>query len=128
MPNFHLKPNEIEAVVAFFANLAKRSTQDPKPQIPKFEESKLAQGKLLYFLKCTECHNMGTVVPTPEAKQQGPDLIHVSNRILYEWMPVWVNNPRRMYPQARMVDTNLSPQEVEAVQAFVWKTSSDSKK
>jgi len=128
MPHFNLKPQEIDSVVALFANIAKRSTQDPKPEIPRFEEAKLSQGKLIYFLKCTECHNMGTTIPTPEAKQQGPDLVQVSDRILYQWMPVWVNNPKQVYPQARMVDTNLTPQEVEAVQAFVWKTSADTKK
>lgn len=128
MPQLNLKPDEIEAIVALFANLAKRSTHDSKMDIPQFEESKLSQGKLIYFLKCTECHNMGKVIPTPEAKQQGPDLIQVSNRILYQWMPVWVNNPKQVYPHARMVDTNLTPQEVEAVQEFVWKTSTDNKK
>jgi mono/diheme cytochrome c family protein len=119
MPQLNLKQDEIESVVALFASLAKRSTQDTKPQIPHFEESKLSQGKLIYFLKCTECHNMNNVIPTPEAKQQGPDLIRVSDRIVYEWMPLWVNNPKQVYPQARMVDTNLTPQEVEAVQSFV---------
>jgi cytochrome c oxidase cbb3-type subunit 2 len=128
MPHLNLKPEEIEAVVALFANIAKRSTQDPAPRMPQHDQAKLDQGKLIYFLKCTECHNMGNVIPTPVAKQQGPDLITVSDRILYEWMPVWVNNPKQVYPQARMVDTNLTPEEVEAVQAFVWKTSSDAGK
>ncbi|HEY4491642.1 MAG TPA: c-type cytochrome, partial [Acidobacteriota bacterium] len=128
MPQLNLKPDEIESVVALFASLAKRSTHDAKREIPQFEETRLSQGKLIYFLKCTECHNMGSVIPTPEAKQQGPDLIRVSDRILYQWMPLWVNNPKQVYPQARMVDTNLTPQEVEAVQSFVWKTSLDSRK
>lgn len=128
MPHFNLKPEEIEAVVALFANIAKRSTQDAAPAVPQVDQARLSQGKLIYFLKCTECHNMGTAIPTPEAKQQGPDLILTSDRILYQWMSVWVNNPKQVYPQARMVDTNLTPEEVEAVQAFVWKSSTDSKK
>jgi cytochrome c2 len=128
MPHLQLKQEEIEAVVALFASIAKRPAQDTKQTIPHFEEAKLSQGTLIYFLKCTECHNMGTAIPTPEAKQQGPDLIAVSDRIRFEWMPVWVNNPKQVYPRARMVDTNLNPQEVEAVQAFVWKTSAEAKK
>lgn len=123
MPQFNLKQDEIEAVVALFADIAKRDIKDPPEQIPAFDDGKVIQGKTLYFLKCTECHNMGTVIPTPVAKQQGPDLITVSDRILYKWMPVWVNNPKQVYSAARMVDTNLTPQEIEAVVSFVWKTS-----
>jgi mono/diheme cytochrome c family protein len=125
MPQFNLKNDEIEAIVALFANIAKRDVNDPVQQVPSFDQAKVSQGQLLYFLKCTECHNMGSVIPTPEAKQQGPDLITVSDRLLYRWMPVWVNNPKQLYPAARMIDTNLTQQEIDAVVAFVWKTSVD---
>lgn len=125
MPHFDLKPDEIDAVISLFAKIGDRKYPEPPPVAETIDPKKATEGQLIYFVKCTECHNMGTVVPTPEAKQQGPDLINVSKRIRFEWIPTWVNNPKQLYPGARMVDTNLSPDEIEAVRSFVWKTSVD---
>ena len=125
MPRFDLQPDEIDAVISLFAKLADRKYPEPPPVAETIDPKQAAEGQLIYFIKCTECHNMGTVVPTPEAKQQGPDLINVSQRIRFEWISTWVNNPQRLYPGARMVNTNLSDEEIEAVRGFVWKTSVD---
>ena len=125
MPNLNLSAAEIDAIVALFAQIARRPLPEPPDPPARIDESRIADGTLLYFLKCTECHNLGTVVPTPEAKRQGPDLINVSRRLRFEFIRGWVNNPRSINPLARMVDTNLTPEEIEAVTAFVWKTSTE---
>jgi mono/diheme cytochrome c family protein len=125
MPDLKLTPAEIDAVVALFDSLAGpqvvAATEAPAPA--QFAPDLVARGQLLYFLKCTECHNLGSVVPTPEAKRQGPDLIHVTQRLRYDWIPSWVKNPVAVYPGAAMVDTNLGDDDIEAVRAFLWKTS-----
>jgi mono/diheme cytochrome c family protein len=125
MPDLKLTPPEIDAVVALFDSLAGpqvvAATEAPAPA--QFAPELVARGQLLYFLKCTECHNLGSVVQTPEAKRQGPDLIHVTQRLRYDWIPSWVKNPVAVYPGAAMVDTNLGDDEIEAVRAFLWKTS-----
>jgi mono/diheme cytochrome c family protein len=125
MPDLKLTPAEIDAVVALFDSLAGpevvAKTEAPAPA--SFSPELVAKGQLLYFLKCTECHNLGSVVPTPEAKRQGPDLIHVTQRLRYDWIPSWVKNPVAVYPGAAMVDTNLGDDDIEAVRAFLWKTS-----
>jgi len=125
MPDLKLTPVEIDAVVALFDSLAGpevvAKTEAPAPA--SFSPELVAKGQLLYFLKCTECHNLGSVVPTPEAKRQGPDLIQVTQRLRYDWIPSWVKNPVAVYPGAAMVDTNLSDDDIEAVRAFLWKTS-----
>jgi hypothetical protein len=59
------------------------------------------------------------------AKQQGPDLIQVSQRLRFEWIPEWVANPLAVYPGTAMVDTNLEPEEIESIRAFLWKASSE---
>ncbi len=123
MPDFKLSPEEIDGVLAYLAKIAGRPYPEPEAAAVAVDEAKAKEGLLLYFLKCTECHNMEGVIGTPEAKRQGPDLINVSKRIHYEWMPTWVNNPKQAYPGARMVDTNLTPDQIAAVTAFVWKTS-----
>ena len=51
--------------------------------------------------------------------------LDISKRIRFEWVPTWVNNPQKVYPDTRMVNVNLTPEQVEAVRAFVWKASVD---
>ncbi|MCC6995696.1 MAG: c-type cytochrome [Deltaproteobacteria bacterium] len=125
MPNLHLTGEEIDGVLALFASLADRQYPEPPPAPAVIDDKLLADGQLLYLLKCTECHNLGNVIPTPEAKRQGPDLINVSRRLRWEWLPAWVGNPQAVYPGTTMVDTNLTPDEIKAVAAFLWKTSTD---
>ncbi|MFO0982495.1 MAG: c-type cytochrome [Planctomycetota bacterium] len=124
MPDLKLQPREIEGICALFAKVAGRSY----PEADEAATVKLDQandGMLLYFLKCTECHNLGTVVPTPEAKRQGPDLINVTKRMRFEFIPTWVNNPQAIYPGTAMVNTNLTREQIDAVTAFIWKTSTE---
>jgi len=125
MPNLGLSADEIDGVLALFASLSGRQYPEPPPPAAVIDEKIVAAGQLVYFLKCTECHNMGTVIPTPEAKRQGPDLIFVSKRLQWDWLPIWVGNPEAVYPGTKMIDTNLTPDEIKAVSAFVWKTSTD---
>jgi cytochrome c2 len=128
MPDLGLTAKEIEGVLAVFANVAHRPYPEPAPREIVIDESKVAAGQLIYFLKCTECHNMGNVIPLPEAKRQGPDLIEISRRMQFDWIATWVKNPQEVYPDTRMVNTNLTAEQVEEVRAFIWKTSVDAKK
>jgi cytochrome c oxidase cbb3-type subunit 2 len=123
MPNLGLAANEVDAVLSYLASNAHRSYPEAGATTPTFEQATIDKGKLIYFLRCTECHNMGTVIPTPLAKQQGPDLINVSARLRYEFVAPWVRNPKEFNPYTRMVVTNLTPEEVDQVSAFVWSTS-----
>ena len=127
MPSLGLTDAEIDALLSVFAKVANRTYPD-QPETPvHVDASKLDDGTLLYFLKCTECHNMGTAIPTPVAKQQGPDLINVTQRMRFDFMPRWVKAPQDVNPDARMVDTNLTDDQIAAVTAFVWKTSLDAR-
>lgn len=122
MPNLHLKPDEIEGVLTLLAHVAGRPYPKPAPTPPAIDADKASEGMLFYVVKCAECHNLGSVIPTPLAKQQGPDLIHISRRLRYDWIPDWVANPMSVYPGTSMVDTNLTQHEIDVVRAFLWKT------
>ena len=128
MPDLGLTPKEIDGVLAVFANVARRTYPEPPVAQVTIDESKVGPGQLIYSLKCTECHNMGNVIPLPEAKRQGPDLIEISRRMEYDWIATWIKNPQEIYPHTKMVDTNLTPEQIEQVRAFIWKTSVDAKK
>lgn len=128
MPNLGLSPDEIDAVLAYLASNAHRSYPEPEPPLPTFDADTIGKGKLIYFLRCTECHNLGAVIPTPVAKQQGPDLINLSKRLRFEFVGPWVKNPKELNPYTRMIVTNLTPEEVTQVSAFVWSTSVEAQK
>ena len=123
MPDLGLADGEIDAVLSVFAKVAGRSYPDATEPPVQIDEAKAKEGGLLYFLKCTECHNMGTVIPDPLAKQQGPDLVNVTKRMRFEFMPRWVKSPQDVSHDARMVDTNLNDEQIAQVTSFVWKTS-----
>jgi cytochrome c oxidase cbb3-type subunit 2 len=125
MPNLGLTDAEIYAILSVFAKVANRSYPDQQEPAVQIDAAKINEGTLLYFLKCTECHNLGTTIPNPAAKQQGPDLINVTKRMRFEFMPRWVKAPQDVNPDARMVDTNLTDEQIAAVTAFVWKASLD---
>jgi mono/diheme cytochrome c family protein len=128
MPDLKLRPDEIEALLRLFAHVAQRPYPDPAETPAALPETDLAKGQLLYVLKCAECHNLGNVIPTPEAKRQGPDLIWANRRLRYDWIPDWVKSPSAVYPGTTMVDTNLSVEEIELIRGFLWKISRDSEK
>ena len=93
------------------------------PDTSKFPADKVGEGQLLYLLRCTECHNLGNAIGTPLVKQQGPDLIRVARRVDYAWAKNWILNPRKIDPKTRMIVPDLTPEQVDLVRMFVWKTS-----
>jgi mono/diheme cytochrome c family protein len=123
MPDLGLTDAEIDGVLALFAKMANRTYPEPAPQVEMTDRGKESHGKLLYFLRCTECHNFGNAIPTPLAKQQGPDLIHLAARLRGDWLPKWISDPKSLYPDTRMPNPGLKPDEVEAVRQFIWNTS-----
>jgi len=126
MPDLHLSDDEVEVMTKYLATVGKRHDAPiALPDVAKFPEDKLDEGKLIFFLRCTECHNLGNVIETPVVKQQGPDLIRVTRRLDYEWAKKWILNPRLIDPKSRMIIPDITPEQVDAVSMFVWKTALD---
>ena len=95
----------------------------PTPALAQLVTDDVNAGKVLYMVRCTECHNLGKVVETPVIKQQGPDLIRVAERIDYTWAQRWITDPKKIDPNTKMTVPGLSPKEVDQVRAFVWWSS-----
>jgi mono/diheme cytochrome c family protein len=124
MPDLPLTDDEIAAMTKYIAAMGHRSPgRVTVPDAATFPAEKVAEGKLLYVVRCTECHNLGTVIPTLPIKQQGPDLIHVPRRVDYDWAKRWIQNPKAIDPKTKMVVPDLTPEQVDAVRMFVWKTA-----
>jgi mono/diheme cytochrome c family protein len=126
MPQLALSDEEIEVMTTYLATVGKRAVGPVDvPDPATFPPEKVEQGKLLYVVRCTECHNLGTAIPTLPIKQQGPDLILVPHRVDFEWAKRWIQNPKAIDPKTKMVGPDLTPEQVEAVRMFVWKTAID---
>ncbi len=129
MPHLGLSDEEVDVMTNYLAAVGKRH-EGPiaLPDVSKFPPDKLGEGQLLFMLRCTECHNLGNVIGTPVAKQQGPDLIRVARRVDYEWAKSWILNPKKIDPKTRMIVPDLTPEQVDLVRMFVWKTAIDADK
>lgn len=126
MPHLALTADEIAALTRYLAAMGHREVAAiPLPDTASFPAAKLEEGKNLYVLRCTECHNLGKVIETIPIKQQGPDLIRVAHRVDYVWAKRWITDPKAIDPNTKMVTPGLTPEQVDAVRMFVWKTSID---
>jgi len=124
MPKLPLSSEEIEAVVRYLAVMGHRKPGPvTTPALAQLAHEKLDEGKLLFMLRCTECHNLGKVIESPPIKWQGPDLIRVAGRVDYDFARRWILDPHKIEPQTKMVVPGLTAQQVDAVRAFVWKAS-----
>lgn len=124
MPKLPLSAEEIEAVVAYLAAMGHRRVGPAaSPPVAALASEKLDEGKLLFMLRCTECHNLGKVIEAPPIKWQGPDLIRVAGRVDYDFARRWIQDPHQIEPQTKMVVPGLTAEQVDAVRAFVWKAS-----
>jgi cytochrome c oxidase cbb3-type subunit 2 len=128
MPHLGLSAEEADAVARYLAAMGKHEPGPATmPAAGSFDQAKLGEGQLLFMLRCTECHTLGHVIETPLAKQQGPDLINVAGRVDYGWARKWILDPQKVYPGTKMTVPGLTPEQVDAVRLFVWKTSMEAK-
>ncbi len=124
MPDLGLEEQEIEAMTAYLATVGGRSgTPFRKPDPAELPEKDAAAGKMLFVVTCAQCHALGEVIKTPPMTQQGPDLIHVADRVDFAWAKKWITDPRKVDPQTKMTIPQLDETQVEAVRAFVWRTA-----
>jgi cytochrome c2 len=126
MPRLALSDDEIEVMARYLAAMGHRKDAPvTPPDTNKFAQADLDLGKNIFLLRCTECHALGNVIPTPLPKQQGPDLIKVAQRVDFDWAKKWISNPHAVDPKTRMTVPGITPEQVDAVRKFVWKTSVD---
>jgi mono/diheme cytochrome c family protein len=128
MPGLKLTAEEIDAGQKYLAAMGHRSLESPKiPDPTTFPAEKLTAGKNVFVIRCAQCHALGAIVATPLASQQGPDLIKVAGRVDYEFARGWILDPKKIDPKTKMNNPGITPEEVDAVRMFVWKSSIDAK-
>jgi cytochrome c oxidase cbb3-type subunit 2 len=130
MPQLPLADDEIDALARYLAAIGNRPDAPVAlPEVASFPAAKLEAGKNRFVLTCAQCHSLGKVVETPLAAQQGPDLIRVAGRVDYEWAKKWILDPTKIDAKTKMLipGGGVTPEDVENVRMFVWKTSIEAK-
>jgi cytochrome c2 len=124
MPRLALSDDEVDVLARYLAAMGHRKDAPVTPPDPaQFPQAKLDLGKNIFLLRCTECHTLGNVIVTPLPKQQGPDLVRVANRVDFDWAKKWISNPHAVDPKTRMTVPGITPEQVDAVRMFIWKTA-----
>jgi mono/diheme cytochrome c family protein len=123
MPDLRLEKKEIEVAASYLAAMGKKKGALSPVDPSTFPADRVAEGKTLFVIRCTDCHTLGGVVEIPRIKWQGPDLIHVAERIDYDWAKKWILDPSKVDPLTKMTVPGLTPEQVESVRMFVWKES-----
>jgi mono/diheme cytochrome c family protein len=128
MPRLALSDEEREVAVKYLAAMGKRKdTPLVLPDLSKVSQAQLDEGKNLYVLRCAQCHALGTIIETPVAAQQGPDLIRVANRVDFDWTKKWIADPKKIDAKSRMtIPTGIGPPQIDSIRDFIWKVSMES--
>jgi cbb3-type cytochrome oxidase cytochrome c subunit len=106
MPTFGFTQQELNSLVQGFA------AEDEVPFPYEFQQAEDLSGKkergedarlLFKELECAKCH------PTRGAKQEGPapsglapDLTYAHDRLRYQWVKLWLDNPAAILPGTKM--------------------------
>jgi cytochrome c oxidase cbb3-type subunit 2 len=124
MPDLKLEQAEIEVAARYLGAMSKRrGTELARFDPSAFPAERVEEGKNLYVIRCAECHTLGNVIETPLIKQQGPDLIRVAKRIDFDWAKKWILDPTKIDPATKMTVPGLTPEQVDSVRMFLWKSS-----
>lgn len=124
MPGIELVKEEVDALTQYLGVIGKRPAGAGKlPDVASFPAKRLEEGKNMFVLRCAQCHSLGKVVETPAASQQGPNLINVAKRVDFEWSREWIRDPKKWDQNTKMQVTDITPDQIDSVRMFVWKTS-----
>lgn len=121
MPRLPLTAGEAERIAAHLVKDA------PSKADEEFAPAKVAEGRALFeSLGCRRCHAFGAGVPVIEegprtdAQLLAPDLRHTRDRLRPAFVRRYLGDPARARRNARMPRFSISPEQREALVAFLY--------
>jgi len=120
MPNFELKEDEIEALVAYLmdstdegiagrAHLIEQETALPKG-IDLYEVGRVRFGES----RCITCHTV-----SGKGGSIGPELTHVASKVRKEWLVAWLKNPKAYLSRTRMPQFSFPNEDILAITTYM---------
>ncbi len=135
MPNFRLLEddngaeeggvNEIKAIAAYLWQNSEGPSLERHPLGPPAGVKDLAEeGKALFeTVGCVACHGIKKKGENGELALAGgdfaPDLSKIGEKIPYEYLIEWIQDPKKFQPQGRMPDLRLTREEAEKIAAYL---------
>ncbi|MEE8525139.1 MAG: c-type cytochrome, partial [Thermoanaerobaculia bacterium] len=104
MPTFGFSDEEIETAVAYFHALEPEDLA-PRPGAPPEVASVVAGGEVFALLQCARCHPAGAAAAAAlgvAASNLAPSLEIGRERLRYEWIPLWIQDPQSWQPGTKM--------------------------
>lgn len=115
MPRYSWAAGEREAVIAYLRQFAK--PVDGAAIVSRLGPGRQAGEQLVKAYQCAACHKVGG----EEGRPGYPDLNTVRKRRSAEWVKRWLENPQAEKPGAFMPDFHLTPPEIQAIVAYLYR-------
>jgi len=112
MPNFHMTPAEARTLADYFSTVF---VDDALEAAVAQSPERARQGQQLFErLGCRGCHIVGG-----QGGYVGPDLSDSGRRLKPGWTRAWLLKPQRWKPGTLQPDYGLTPEEAEALTAYL---------
>lgn len=132
MPDFKLKPEEIEALSDL---LERKASSEPlggeteaslRKRIEAKTPEELKKGETIFHDSgCSTCHILEShqLQGFRKVKPIGPNLSRLSDKVRLDWLIRFLKDPKFYSPKVRMPSFNLKDEEVENLAAFLLSAS-----
>jgi mono/diheme cytochrome c family protein len=117
MPQFNMSDQDANTIADYLKTALQSPDVDPSSANPKdFTPQMASLGKQLYEVKyqCQSCHTIGS-----SGGYVGPALSNVGNWVTPAWVEAWLRNPQALDPEAIEPRREFTPQEVQALTAYL---------
>ncbi len=107
MPTFGFTDDQANTVISYFAAREERHPflSEPPPPDPR----SLAVGGVVFTMfQCARCHPTAPVSALAATGDLAPSLLMAHDRLRYDWVPSWIENPQSWVPGTRMPEFPLS--------------------
>jgi mono/diheme cytochrome c family protein len=117
MPQFNMSDRDAKTIADYLETAMQSPDVDQAAISAKdFTPQMAALGKQLYEVKyqCQSCHTIGST-----GGYVGPALTNVGNWMTPAWIEAWLKNPQRLEPSAIEPRRDFTPQEIQALTAYL---------
>ncbi len=117
MPEFNMSDKEAGIVADYLKMVLQHPAVNPdEANPPAFTPQLAALGKQLYEVKyqCQSCHTIGS-----GGGYVGPNLNNAGNWLTPVWIEAWLKNPQALVPGTIEPRRAFTPQEVQALTAYL---------
>jgi mono/diheme cytochrome c family protein len=101
MPTFGFTDAQANTVLSYFA--ARESRMPFVSQPPRPDARSAAVGSVVFgMLQCARCHPTSVQPAQTASADLAPSLLLAHDRLRYDWVPSWIENPQHWVPGTRM--------------------------